>query len=157
MEDPKSRGNALELARRTRRNLDFIRDARERGEDVHEVTQLVISLLALIVHPWERHSAGKFWNVKMITLVKQGWPEWEIAYGHARCRNLRNMTRRVRNAISHGYISFSSDSACLSQVSMVMRDRKDENYPFFWEARISGDDLYCFCIRFIKYVEDKIG
>ena len=157
MEDPKSRGNALELARRTRKNLDFIRKARGKGEDVHEVTQLVISLLALIVHPWERHSAGKFWNSKMSALVKQGWPEWEIAYGHNRCRNLRDMTRRVRNAISHGYISFSSDSPCLSQVSMVMRDRKDEKSPFFWEASISGDELYCFCVRFTDYVENKIG
>ena len=157
MEDPKSRGNALELARRTRKNLDFIRKARRKRENVLEVTQLVISLLALIVHPWERHSAGKFWNVKMSALVKQDWPEWEIAYGHRRCRNLGDMTRRVRNAMSHGYISFSSDSPCLSQVSMVMRDRKPPNPEFFWEARISGEGLYLFCIRFTQYVEDQIG
>ena len=143
--------------RRTRKNLDFIRKARGNGEDVHKVTQLVISLLALIVHPWERYPSGKFWTVKMNTLAKEGWPEWRIAYGHHRSQNLRELTRRVRNAISHGYIDFSSDSPCLSEVSMVMRDRKDKHSPFYWEAESSGEELYCFCIWFTKYVEDMIG
>ena len=47
---------------------------------------------------------------------------------------MRELIRRVRNAISHGYIDFSSDSPCLSEFSMVMRDRKDMDSPFYWEA-----------------------
>ena len=40
---------------------------------------------------------------------------------------------------------------------MVMMDRKDKHSPFYWEAEISGEELYCFCIWFTKYVEDMIG
>ena len=39
------------FARRVRKNLDFIIKKCDEGEDVHEVTQLVTSLLGLIVFP----------------------------------------------------------------------------------------------------------
>jgi hypothetical protein len=49
-----TRNEALEFARRTRRNLEFIEMAKETGEHVHVVTQLTISLLGLVVFPKER-------------------------------------------------------------------------------------------------------
>ena len=48
-----SRNATEEFARRVRKNLDYIIRKRNEGEDVHEVTQLVISLLGIIVFPWE--------------------------------------------------------------------------------------------------------
>ena len=46
-----SRNDALGFAARTKQNLLMIEKAFEAGEDVHVVTQLVVSLLGLVVYP----------------------------------------------------------------------------------------------------------
>ena len=44
-----SRNTTEGFAQRVRKNLDFIVKKRNEGEDVHEVTQLVTSLLGIII------------------------------------------------------------------------------------------------------------
>ena len=44
-----------DFARRTRTNLEFIRHARNHGESVYEVTQLVNSMLGLLVFPQQQY------------------------------------------------------------------------------------------------------
>ena len=48
-QDESDSNEALEFARRTRRNLGFIDKAKAEGADVHVVTQLTLSLFGLVV------------------------------------------------------------------------------------------------------------
>lgn len=53
-----SRNEAIEIARRTRKNLEFIKaefDCLGRDSGVHVVTQLVNSLLGMVVLPREQY------------------------------------------------------------------------------------------------------
>ena len=49
-----SRNEPMGTVERARKNLVYMRNARKAGADIHEVTHLLHSLLALIVVPWER-------------------------------------------------------------------------------------------------------
>jgi hypothetical protein len=51
-----TRNDTLEFCRRTRRNLEFIENAPQNDPTapVHAVTQLALSLLGIVVFPYER-------------------------------------------------------------------------------------------------------
>ena len=49
-----SRNEPMGTVERTRKNLVYMRNARKAGADIHGVTHLLNSLLALIVVTWER-------------------------------------------------------------------------------------------------------
>lgn len=57
-----SRNDSRGFADRTRKNLLFIEQAYESGNDVHVVTQIVTSSLGLIVFPWEHEADVKIRN-----------------------------------------------------------------------------------------------
>lgn len=150
-----SRGHALGFAGRTRKNLEAIEEAFNKGKDVHVVTQLAISLLGLVVFPWEKNFANRVKNLKLETLVQEGWPRWEIFIGH--CKTLGDLVRRLRNAVAHGHMDFSSDSRLMEEVYIVVEDyKKNANEPH-WRARICCKDLRNFCLRFIDLLDQTIG
>ncbi len=91
--DIPSRTTTEGFALRTRKNLDFIKNAREqRCEDVHIVTQLVTSLLGLVVWPRERYDdSNNIWKIHINDLVRQGWPEWDITPGKSNTKTLGDL------------------------------------------------------------------
>ena len=97
-----SRNDALQFAIQTRKNLLFIENARDTNEDVHPITQLVNSMLGLIVLPLEKHFMNQIEQLEMDELVKQGWPKLQITMGH--CQNLGYLVKRLRNATAHGHM-----------------------------------------------------
>ena len=153
-----SRNEAIEVARRTEINLRYIKDEFDReGEDspVHVVTQLVNSLLGLVVLPREQYLELQNESTKLIDLVSEGWPEWNITKGKA--NTLSQLTKHVRNAAAHGRISFSSDSRYLQEVLITVEDSPDQGKTINWSAKMRGDDLYEFCTRFAIHVRETIG
>lgn len=150
-----SRGHALGFAERTLKNLEFIEKAYAEGNDVHVVTQLAVSLLGLIVFPWEQLFVKHLKKISLNALVRKGWPQWEISLGT--CRTLYDLVWHLRNAISHGHLDFSSESRVMDDVDLVVEDyeylAKDPN----WRARISVKELRNFCLRFINLLENTIG
>ena len=159
MPDLKSRNNPLGIGQRTRKNLEYIKDARKRQEDVHLVTQLVNSLLGLVVLPWERNSVKSIEKVKLEELRKKGWPEWCITLDEdkEKTETLGQLVQHIRNATAHGHITFSSDSLCLSEVVIEVANKRRGAQEPHWRAKIQGDHLYSFCLLFSKYIEDTIG
>ena len=153
-----SRNEAIGFARRTRRNLEYIKAEFDiKGEDsgVHVVTQLVNSLLGLVVLPREKHLEVRNDGTKLKDLIAQGWPEWNIAKGEA--ETLGKLTSHIRNAAAHGRIKYSSDSRYLNEVTITVEDSTGKGKPIYWSAEISGDKLYEFCMKFAAHVEDTIG
>ena len=148
-----SRSRSLGFAERTKKNLLFIEAAFSEGADVHVVAQVILSLLGLVVFPWERHFKTRMDDVPLDDLYKEGWPQWNIAVGSS--GTLSELVRPLRNATAHGRLTFSSESRLLHEVEISFWDCQWGAAPH-WEASINGSDLHEFCLRFTDLVEDVL-
>ena len=147
------RDTALGLAERTRRNLKFIENARANGADVHKVTQVVLSVLGIVIIPWEQHLKHKRGEYKLEDLHAQGWPRWNVRIGEA--SSLRDLIMRVRNGTAHGRYRFSSNDQDPKNVTLIVGDGPPGTLK--WRAAITAADLKDFCLRFLDVVEDELG
>lgn len=153
------------LAKRTLKNLDFIKNAALAGEDVHPVTQAVNSLLGLLVFPVEKEKnfLAALRDVKFddhsdlqgvcVTLTKHlPVPSLRVTQ-FEKCKDLGCFFVRVRNAISHKHLEFSgdSDSRVLADVQVTLKDRQ-EGRPFNWEITMNAEDLE----RLSRYVAKRV-
>ena len=69
----------------------------------------------------------------------------------------RLLVRRLRNAVAHGHMRFSSDSRLLEEVFVEVADFKPDTEEPYWIARIQGRELRSFCLKFIQLIEDRLG
>ena len=150
-----SRSEALGFAQRARANLKHIQEARRGGSDIHEVTQIGLSLLGIVVFPREQQLLNRLPKKRLEVLYLQGWPRWHIQLGTA--KTLSDLIDRVRNATAHGRIKFSSESREPTDVMVTVEDAKSKTSPVTWRAEILASDLRDFCFRFLDLIEDEIG
>jgi hypothetical protein len=150
-----SRSETEGFATRTRRNLDFILAAHDAHEDVHIVTQMVLSLLGMVVYPFER-AAGQSWQVQLIELENQGWPQWNHRVGGYQPQTLWDLIRVLRHATAHGQIAFSSDSRYLAEVTVLFTNTPPHGGPR-WDGSIRGDDLLNFCHRYLDLMWSRVA
>lgn len=137
------------------KNLDRIEEARTAGEDVHVVTQRVVSLLGVVVFPWAQGVEEDIRTRRLEALGFQGWPRWDIFLGKS--ETLGELLWHLRNSVAHRRLRFSSDSQDSREVSIEFQDARSEDAKPNWGARISADDLELFLRRFIRLVDDVIG
>ncbi|RMH35777.1 MAG: hypothetical protein D6690_08185 [Nitrospirae bacterium] len=143
------------FAERVPKNLQFIIDQRREGADVHEVTQLVMSLLGLIVFPYEVGALQKIKNKDLGKLTNQGWPQWENLQDERNdTKTLGDLTRHLRNAVSHRRLQFSSDDRALNEVEIEFWDGPSKNKTN-WRAKIKGDNLKKFCDKFAEALHNS--
>jgi hypothetical protein len=160
-----SRTISTGLAQRTLKNLNFIQHAYATGQsDVHVITQMLNSLLGLLVFPItdDFHVPLKAVNLTDppdFRALRQSLPEFPelpsltvTLFG--KCPNLSRFFTRLRNAISHKHLTFSGDpdSRSLMDVMLTFKDRKNETEPFDWEISMTASDLE----RLIRYVGEDI-
>jgi hypothetical protein len=153
------------LAERTLKNLDFIKKVSD-TEDVHPVTQVVNSLLALLVFPVEKEKTffNSFASVKFkaptdlsavtATLNQElSLPSLHVVM-FQRCPHLSKFFEKVRNAVSHKLLEFSGnpDSRILAEVTVTLKDRLDKDSPFDWQISMTAEDLE----RLSRFVAEKI-
>ena len=76
-----TRNDVLEFAQRTRRNFEYIEEAK--AEDptapVHVVTQLTLSLLGIVVFPYEKLDEDVYAKISGKTIAEMnadGWLGW---------------------------------------------------------------------------------
>ncbi|HEX6367513.1 MAG TPA: HEPN family nuclease [Longimicrobium sp.] len=144
------------FAERTRKNLLYVDEAFQAGADVHVITQLVNSLLGLVVFPWEKSVVERFRHIPLATLKEKGWPEWQLTTGQ--CSTLGQLIRCLRNGTSHGHIQFSSDSRLLNEVTIEV-----SNYPKWcapdpdFEGSIRADELRDFCLKLTELVYNMVS
>jgi hypothetical protein len=148
MVQPIARNTMAGFSERTFKNLVFICQAREQGADVHVVTQLILSLMGLIIFPWEaiRSETPHLLEIPMQDLYADGWPQWNQTLGQT--PDLFQLIRHVRNALSHRRITFSSDSRVLSEVHIYFADRPPKADEDNWRADINGDHFAAFVVHF---------
>ncbi len=151
-----SRNESLGFAHRTLKNLRRIEKARTDDEDVHVVTQRVVSLLGVVVFPWAEGVEQNIKNRRLERLGQDGWPRWNIFLGES--ETLGDLLRHLRNAIAHRRLRFTSDSPDPRDVSIEFTDEpKSKNAKPGWGAEISADDLELFLQKFMELVDNTIG
>jgi hypothetical protein len=110
-------------------------------------------MLGLIIFPWEAAVLDEAKDAKLSTLAADGWPQFTFVKGG--CENLYDLIHRLRNAVAHNHITFSSDSRVPKEVEVTFEDWK--NGQPHWMAIVNGEDLSEFCLRFTGFVEMVVG
>jgi HEPN pEK499 p136/Phage integrase family len=156
------------LAQRTLKNLNFIQQVYVGGEtEVHVVTQVINSLLALLVFPVTANEFKQLFGKEKLPppgnleAVRQRLVDLlqvsSLTVSKFKCcPDLNRFFERLRNAISHKHITFSNDpdSRCLPDVMLTFGDRiphsKDPDYD--WEITMNAEDLE----KLVRYVGEEI-
>lgn len=136
-----------DFARRTLANLHFI-EANKKQPDVYEVTQLINSMLGLLVFPKE-----EFWDtISPIPLSDipsiQKMVIRRDTYKDP-CNDLKTLIRHIRNSLSHFRIEFRNDKNYISRIEM-----SDEYNGQQWSAEMSIFDLRDFVVWFVTGIVD---
>ncbi len=148
-----------DFANRTRANLDDIEDLAERDESrrvlashkqVYEVTQLINSLLGLIVLPQQNYFSD-IPKTSLDELKKAGWPQ-PLMQGTLPkdLRNLNDLMRYVRNSIAHFNIEFTNDDH--GQISGLKIWNVNKAKKINWTAELTIIDLKLLLEKFTNLI-----
>jgi hypothetical protein len=150
-----SRNNALHFAMLTRENLFALERAKEAGETVHSVTQLVNSLFGMVVFAWEKNFVEHIKKVRLSELQDCGWPSFNLMKGQVSM--LGDFIWHLRNSFAHGRMSFSSDSPNLEDVLITIEDKGARDVEPTWIVCMTAADLRSFCLKLGELIESRIG
>jgi len=140
-----------DFAIRTKQNLEFIRQVDERNEyQVFEVTQLINSMLGLLVFPKE-HYWDKIPEISIDEMKDTGWPIPQLVGDSPQISGLRDLVRYLRNAIAHFHIEFVADPS--GRINGV-RVKNIYRQEVIWHAELSITDLEIITIKFIDLLEN---
>jgi hypothetical protein len=124
---------------RTRHNLSLIEAQKDVGHEAFETTQLINSLLGLLVLPQERMLSA-IPDLPLSELHARGWPAFESEGSFRPPRTLKPLVRYLRNAVAHFNIEFLPDeSGEIGGVILTNRWNNDSDIP--WRVRLPLKDL----------------
>ncbi|MEI7795868.1 MAG: HEPN family nuclease [Methylococcaceae bacterium] len=142
----------VDFAKRTAENLETLRQLKQSQPDaeIYEVTQLINSMLGLLVFPKEKDF--KFPHIKFKDLDTNGWiiPQPEIGN---QVRNLSVFIRYLRNAIAHCNLEFLSGSD--NQICGLRVWNKDKNGNITWKATLAITDIEKITNKLLKTILKK--
>lgn len=141
-----------DFAKRTKVNLSQIDRSRINGEEVYEVTQLINSLLGLIVFPKEKYYLN-IPETSLDELVENGWPRIQVVGGFQPAANLRMQMRYLRNAVAHFNLDFIPD-ASNDIAGIRVWNIKDKEMN--WQAEIPLTDLRLLVDKFINLILSEV-
>jgi hypothetical protein len=151
-----------DFAERTRHNLEFIRAALKKPDqeaaahkqaEVYEVTQLINSMLGLLVFPQQEYFEA-IPRTPLRDLVAEGWPELDVTPGLPdQVDNLSDLMRYLRNAITHFNVKFLAPSGHLEGLRVCNRRHGKKT----WEAELSLEQLEKITDQFIGMILSQEG
>ena len=162
----------LTIARRTRKNLEYIYKKKATNEDVEEFTQLLNSMLGMVIGLREDYFKGS----------RVSWEEVEnLELLHGR-NNLKHITgkkatiespnlqevntfsqliTRLRNAFAHNCFELmmdnNSNQITGATVWNVPSGQDNNSKNRVWEADISEHDLKSLAYLIVEYIEKELG
>lgn len=142
----------VDFAKRTRENLETLRKLQKERPDikVYEVTQLINSLLGLLVFPKERF-INHIPEIPLDELSRQGWPIPKVTGDYPQAAHLRALVRYLRNAIAHCNVEFLSDEKNEIKGLLVWNEHKARKT---WQAELTLQDINSITERFLKLITD---
>lgn len=142
----------MDFIERTQKNLEFIEQAARFEEDgqVFEVTQLINSLLGLIVFPRENYYEN-IPETPLAELETQGWKIPAVSGQFEQVKDLRQLMKYLRNAIAHSNLEFDSDGVNLTGIRLWNCSHGKKT----WEVRMSLEELRDLTFRFIELLRHE--
>lgn len=141
-----------DYAVRTLQNLRVIEQLKQTHtvDGVYETTQLINSLLGLIVLPVEQYFE-QFPAISIDELVREGWKIPKVVGDFPQVNNLCELIRNLRNAVAHFNIKFLTDDR--NQITGLEVTNKDiRSRAVIWQAEIGVDELRDLLERFVELI-----
>lgn len=137
-----------DFAKRTVVNLTYIKETKSKQSEfeVYEVTQLINSMLGLLIFPQQKYF-NCIEEIPVSELKERGWPTPQTAKGFPEAKNLRELVRYMRNAISHFNVKFIANQGELSGLRLWNECRSCRRKT--WEAQFELDELRDFTFKFV--------
>lgn len=159
----------LDIARRTRKNLDYIYRAKQQGEDVEEFTQLLNSMLGMVISLKEEYFLGSRITWQNVQNLQSWEPHLEIrgevpsvqSPNLQRANLFSQLMTNLRHAFAHSNFDLIIDPNTKSITGVkvwnaptgkgkVVQDRT-------WEAEIFEDQLRSLAYLFVEYLEKELA
>lgn len=142
-----------EFIARTEKNLRAIESLKGQDAEVYEVTQLINSLLGLLVYPRER-IIDYIPNITRQTMEKENWslPNEKVS----KVLDLRMLVIKMRNAVSHFNFVFLYDDDEISGIrfSNYARDDKKRSNPI-WIGEYQMESLKSFIFMLLNHIRNN--
>jgi hypothetical protein len=141
-----------DFAERTLKNLETLRDVQqtEPQRELFEVTQLVNSMLGLLVFPQQRY-VNEIPEVTLTELEAKGWLLPKTVSGFKVPKNLRELFRFLRHSIAHCNVEFIPDrDQQISGIRLWNYEGGRKENGKNWEAELSINQLERLTRRFIR-------
>ncbi len=145
-----------DFAKRTQENLELLKQIQKEKPNykVYEVTQLINSLLGLLIFPKESFYL-KIPKTSLETLRKEGWPIPQSSKPDLEAKNLKDLLRRMRNATAHCLVE-AVDSKHDETIS-GLRLWSGRNGSTRWEIVFTTEELEIFTQKFIALIDNQLG
>ena len=139
-----------DFARRTQQNLATIDRLHQSGHKVYEATQLINSMLGLLVFPKEEYF-DQIPETPLEELEVQGWPVPRVTGNFKQVSDLRQLIKYLRNAVAHFNLEFPDDGTNqLRQLRVWNTDPRTNRTT--WAAELTLDDLRALTRRFVDHL-----
>jgi hypothetical protein len=147
------------FAQRIRLNLDAI-DAvvSVAPARAHKVTQLVLTLVGLIVLPNQNHYLEVAGSETLPDLAEKGWPTWTISHDSSRRPGfspdtLADLLWHLRSVVTNGRIRMTSGDRPFEEVSVYFDQQVSGGDVATWSASITAPDLRTFCVKLAGLID----
>jgi len=144
-----------DFASRTEVNLRTIRRLAREGHvtQAFEVTQLVNSMLGLLVFPQQRY-IDRIPEMPIAELAGNGWPIPEVVGDYPQVPNLRQLVRMLRNAVAHCNLEFEPGVGDEIE-ALTVWNTEPRTGKVTWKARLTVADLDAITTRFVALLLDR--
>ena len=144
------------FAERTIHNLGVIQKmAKEDANSVFEVTQLMNSLLGLLVFPQQEYVTS-IPRTSLQDLESNGWPIPRVVGEYPQARDLRHLIRLLRNSIAHFNVRFKSDERkSLHGIKLWNIDPRTDKIT--WKAELTVEETETLVRKFVDLLLDDGG
>ena len=142
-----------DFAQRTKTNLETLRalQAERPDKEIFEVTQMVNSLLGLLVFP-QQEFVSKIPKTPIEELVASGWAVPHVCGEFEQVENLNQLIKYLRNAVAHFNIKFTEDERGQINGLIVWNYNHPREKIINWRAKLTLDDIEKLTDRFIDLI-----
>ena len=137
---------------RTQKNLEAIERLKREDVEVYEVTQLLNSMLGLLIFPKERFFE-KIQNKRWDMMVKEEWPLPSEDYSHV--SDLKQLITNMRNAVAHCNIELIPEHGEI--ISIEFRDYPwgDNHKEPHWKGVYDVASLRTFIYMLLDHIQSS--
>jgi hypothetical protein len=126
----------------------------------HRVTQLVLTLLGLIVLPKASRYLDAAGNTTLTELASEGWPVWSISHDSSRrpdgaADTLGDLLWHLRSTVTSGQIRLTAGDRPFEEVSIYFDQQVAGGGVSTWSASISAPDLRVFCLKLAELIASE--